>query len=184
MQKININTSISMFPRLLGIYYVLLILGAVNIGSIGSALKLFGFLPVIYWLLDKHSIRFNRLYTFVLLSCIWTFVSVVWSISSNDSFAHGISMLSFCLLLIASSSYSYNQNEITWLYRMLIWSSRITVIVTLAFFQLYQGRLYLHGVINEDPNYLCAYFLFGVVNCISVFFSLEKNALNLLVLSN
>ena len=45
----------------------------------------------------------------------------------------------------------------------LAWSSRLTAVVMLVFAEFVDGRFRLMGVITEDPNYLCAYFAFGVI---------------------
>jgi O-antigen ligase len=39
----------------------------------------------------------------------------------------------------------------------------------------YEGRIYLTGIVQEDPNYLCAYFLFAMIFCIIVL--LQKNSI-------
>ena len=173
MQEQN-TKRVNLFVRLLGIYFVFLILGAVNVGSIGSGLKILGFLPVILWVIKKRKLCKNSLSMAVALYTVWAFLSVLWSIEFNSSVSRCISLLSFCLLLTAAGSHRFSSKEILWLRKTLVWSSRITVITTLLTAQYYEGRLYLHGIVNEDPNYLCSYFLFGTTDCVMQLFSGEK----------
>lgn len=173
MQEKN-TKKVNLFVRLLGVYFVFLILGAVNVGSIGSGLKVLGFLPVILWMIEKRKMRKNGLVAVAILYTGWAVLSVLWSVDFNASVSRCISLLSFCLLLTAAGSYSFNSREILWLRKTLVWSSRITVITTLLTAQYYEGRLYLHGVVNEDPNYLCSYFLFGTTDCVINLFSEKK----------
>ena len=173
MQEQN-TKRVNLFVRLLGIYFVFLILGAVNVGSIGSGLKILGFLPVILWVIKKRKLCKNGLSMAVALYTVWAFLSVLWSIEFNSSVSRCISLLSFCLLLTAAGSHRFSSKEILWLRKTLVWSSRITVITTLLTAQHYEGRLYLHGVVNEDPNYLCSYFLFGTTDCVINLFSGKK----------
>lgn len=170
----------SQFVYLLGFYFVSLILGAVNIGSIGSALKILGLLPVAFWLLNGRKLRPNSLYYGVLFHTAWAFLSIVWSTVPDNSVSNFITLISFCLMLMATSSYDYNQTEIDWLKSMLIWSSRITVVAALFGGKYNEGRLYFSGIISEDPNYLCGYFLFGVADCVAVLFQTQRGQHKLL----
>ena len=168
------QNDISLFVKLLGFYFLALILGAINIGSMGSALKLVGLLPAALWLLNKRKLEKNSLYYGVLLHAVWAFFSVFWSIDFNNSISNCVSLFSFCLMLMAASSYTYSKIELTLLKNMLCWSSRITVITALLSGQYYQGRLFFNGMISEDPNYLCGYFFFGIADCVLSLYSAEK----------
>ena len=157
-----IDKNIGTFTKWLGIYFLCLPLGAMNIGSIGSALRILAFVPVLIWFLKSHSINLNYLVKnsliFVLVCCL----SIIWSISTSASISRSVSHLTFLLMLMAVSGYLYTKEEIDYLKRCLIWSSRATAVISLAFGGLFQGRLYLSGVLSEDPNYLCAYFIFAI----------------------
>ncbi len=176
----NEDQQISLFVRILGIYFLALILGAINIGGMGSALKIFGFLPVLLWVLNRKSIYSNHLYYGVVFYTYWAALSTFWSINFSLSISRCITLASFCLLLMAASSYDYSSAEIQWLKNMLVWSSRITVAAALLSGNYEEGRLYFSGVISEDPNYLCGYFLFGAVDCFIVLFEGRKNTHRLL----
>lgn len=163
-----IDKNIGVFTKWLGIYFLCLPLGAMNIGSIGSALRILALVPVFIWFVKVHALSFNYLiknsFLFVMICCC----SVIWSINSGTSVSRSISHITFFILLISASGYNYSQDEIHYLKKCLIWASRITAVITLAFGGYLQGRLYLNGIVSEDPNYLCAYFIFGAVMCITI----------------
>lgn len=165
MTKLHHN----LYIKSLSIYFMALILGAINIGPIGSLLKILGFVPILICLLENRG-RYvvNKLVIGACVFLSWTMFSALWSIEGTDSFIRGLTQLSFFLMLLSASSYKYDIDEINYLRKALIWSSRLSAIVTFLFAVSLQGRLWLNGIINEDPNYLCNYFAFGVVNCIIV----------------
>lgn len=165
------DKNISAFTTWLGIYFLCLPLGAMNIGTIGSALRILAFVPVFIWLIKSHKVRLNYIILnslfFVLICC----VSILWSINTEASVSRSISHLTFFLMLMSVSGYFYSENEINFLKNCLVWSSRLTALITLVFGGYLQGRLYLNGIISEDPNYLCAYFIFAVVLDITIMLS-------------
>lgn len=167
------NEKICLFVRMLGIYYVSLIFGAMNIGSIGSLLKIIGFIPILIWFIDKTAIYKSRLLTFFFLSVIWTGMACLWTIDPSGSKQRLFTQASFLLLLISVASYIYSKEEIAYLKSCLIWSSRISAVCTLLFADYHEGRVYLNGVLKEDPNYLCAYFLFGIIYGLEILFNDE-----------
>ena len=165
--------NIGAFTKWLGIYFFCLPLGAMNIGSIGSALKILALVPVLIWMVNSHKVRPNYIImsslVFILICCL----SVLWSINSEISISRSISHLTFFLMLMATSGYTYFKDELNYLKRCLVWSSRATALIALVFGGFFQGRLYLNDVISEDPNYLCAYFIFAIVLDITVLLSAE-----------
>ena len=169
------DKSIGWFTKSLSVYFLALIHCAINVGSLGSLLKILGFIPIVIWIFQyKGKIYLNPLFVSATVFLLWTAFSYFWSIDSAATRTRAMTQLSFMLLLAATCTYTYNDNEIRLLKTMLIWSSRISVVVSLMFSSLLHGRLWLSGVINEDPNYLCMYFLFGTVNGVDVIFSDNK----------
>lgn len=161
----------SLFVKWIGIYFFSLVVGAINIGAFGSLLKLIAIVPIFIWILEKHSFYINKeLITFCLFFCCCMF-SYIWSIDRNITLSRIISQLTFLILIIAVSGYKYTDDELLYLKKSLVWSSRITALVVLMTGNYLEGRIYLSGIINEDPNYLCAYFLFGIVFAITTILS-------------
>lgn len=168
------KVKICLFVRLLGLYFLLLIFGAMNIGPIGSLLKIIGFIPVAIWFFDKMSIYKSKLLTIFLFIVLWTALSYLWSINPDKTLQRIVTQCSFFMLLCSVATYIYNVNELIYLKSCLVWSSRISAVCTLLLADYHEGRLYLNGILMEDPNYLCAYFLFGIVFCLEVLFDENK----------
>lgn len=164
---------VSLYCKLLGFYFACLILGSLRIGSVGSLLKLIGFMPIGLWLIEKRTINLNGIILSAFLFVCWTVLSYVWTIEPSLTLTRLTSQVTFLLLMFSVSAYNYNENEVYFLKKALVWSSRFTAIVLLLTGTYSEGRLYLSGLINEDPNYLCGYFLFSVVWCIRLL--LTKN---------
>lgn len=156
------SENLCLYVRILGIYFLSLILGAMNIGIIGSLLKVIGSIPVAIWLIEKQSIYKSKLLTFVFLMVSWVGLSYCWSIEPAKTLQRTLTQCSFLLLLCSASTYTYNARALSYLKKCLIWSSRISAICTLIFADYMEGRLFLGNILVEDPNYLCAYFLFGI----------------------
>lgn len=173
----------SRFTKWLGVYFLFLILGAVNIGTFGSCLKLIAIIPALIWLVESHRFTPSSILLSALLFSVWAFASSVWSIDLNKTIERIFSLVSFCFLLIAVSGYKYGEDEIVYLKRCLIASSRLTALVVLISGSYYEGRIYLSGIVNEDPNYLCAYFLFGIVAALLDLFGTAKKVRKLTCLA-
>lgn len=157
---------ISQFCRWLGIYFFFLIVNGMGLGSMGSILRLLAAVPIVVWLKEKHCLVLTAQVKATILFVISCFITIYWSLSYNESITRVISHILFLLLLISVSSYRYTESEISFLRKCLINASRLSAIVLLSTGSYAEGRLLLSGLIKEDPNYLCAYFMFGVSACI------------------
>lgn len=155
----------------LSIYFLSLPLGAISFAQ-GSALKLVAIIPIAAFFLRKEqTIRLNKVsglqlvYTFLLL------ISAQYSIGISLTIQRVESNVMFCILLILMGSVLFEKAEIEKLRKALVWSSRITCILVLVFGTTSENRLLFDGVIKEDPNYLNAYLLFGVVYSLQILIS-------------
>ena len=162
---------ISWFCKFLGLYFCVLILGALNVGPIGSVLKLIAFFPVVIWLFNGGYVKNSPLAKPVIVFFLVTFFSCLWSINQEESVRRLESLIGFLFLFFAVSGYTYSSKELHFLKNCLIWSSRITLLIAFLFSSSLGGRLFLSGVINEDPNYLCCYFIFGIISNVEIFLS-------------
>ena len=164
--KINENNpkeKLSYLTICLCIYFVSLPLGMLNIGAIGSLLKVIGLLPLVGFILDnKFKIKLVPVLIGQLLLVIWAAFSYIWSISQDQTFIRLYSQLLFILLLIPCCSSKFSDKEINYLKESLIWSSRVSLLLVLFLGTTSSGRLLLNGVFAEDPNLLTAYFVFGI----------------------
>lgn len=158
----------NLFVRWLGIYFACLILGAMNIGAFGSMLKVLATVPVGIWLIQRHRIASNRLLLWAACFVFCCGVSYVWTIVPAESLSRSGTQILYLCILAAVSGYSYSSDDLAFLRNCLIWSSRFTAIIVLLSSSYLEGRIYLNGLVREDPNYLCAYFLFGIAEALDV----------------
>lgn len=148
----------------LGIYFLTLIVGALRIGTFGSLLKILAFIPILIWITKNHSFKKSNLIRATVPFAFWCFMSIIWSINFSASFERGKTQILFLIMLLSADGYAFNEEEIDYLKNCLVWSSRITAILALLSADFVDGRMYLNGIVQEDPNYLCAYFLFAIVS--------------------
>lgn len=172
---------ISQYTFWLGIYFLSLIVGALRIGTFGSLLKILAFIPIFIWITTKHKIRGNSIILCTIPFVFWCFFSIVWSINFQASFDRAKTQFLFLLMLLSVTDYDFNENEIDYLEYCLIWSSRVTALFVLISSDYLQGRIYLNGIVQEDPNYLCAYFLFAIVANIYLIMNKKTSKLHRLI---
>lgn len=167
--------NISKFVIALGFYFLVVILGVVDLMGIGSILKYIALIPFFSCIgnvnrigLDKSWINVKIYYSFAILSILWT---IDYELSINAIFAFA----SFFLLISCMPTQVYNKGEIYFLKKMLVWSSRLSLVCTWFFATFSEGRLIIReAIMKEDPNYLCAYFFFGIAFCVQNFLINEK----------
>lgn len=167
---------ISQYCCWLGVYFLFLILTGMGIGGIGSLLRLFAFFPVAIWIITNHKVKFTLQIEVLILFLLICATSILWSWNITNSISRVMSHFLLLVLLISATAYKYTEREITYLKKCLIWSSRISAIVIMITGNYSEGRLVLSGIITEDPNYLSAYFMFGIANCIIIL--MKKNVSN------
>ncbi|MBQ7567071.1 MAG: O-antigen ligase family protein, partial [Oscillospiraceae bacterium] len=155
----------------LGIYLVSLILGAMHIGPLGSMLKVIAFIPIGIWLLTSHKFRLTTTIAWTGIYVLWIAMTWIWSINRGASFSRAVSQVSFFFLMASTTGFTFTEYELAFLKKCLIWSSRLTAVFVLIFASYFQGRMYLTGIVAEDPNYLCAYFLFAIIYAIQTILS-------------
>ncbi len=164
--------TVSLFVKSLSFYFVCLIFGVMNIGAVGSALKLLAALPMTIMLYERGAtIRWARVNNYFLLFVLMCSLSFFWSLNRSATASRIVTQLLFVLLLYAATSYEYSDAELQYMKGALILSSRLSLAAVLLFSVLSEGRIVLEGTINEDPNYLCGYFAFGIVHAMAVLLS-------------
>lgn len=166
----------STFVKLLAFYFVCLVLGALNIGAVGSLLKVIAFLPACWWLLTKHAVSLSRPLVAAIGFLGFFTLSVLWSVDVPATMVGNVGSVSLLVLLCVVSGYRYNAQNLDFLKKALVWSSRITAIIILFSGWRLESRLTLGGILREDPNYLCAYYLFGVVYAVEMILSSAKHS--------
>lgn len=162
MQRLTI-TNKSLYLFLLNIYLVCLPLNAMNIGAFGSALKILAVLPILIALLSGDKTQLQKPLRWQFYFTIFAIMSIAWSTSYTLSISRCITYVLLFVLLLSASFFRFDEKELNKVKLALVWSSRITVVLMLLFADIIEGRLWLKGIITEDPNYICAYFAFGAV---------------------
>lgn len=145
------------------IYLVALPLNAVNIGAFGSPLKILAVLPILVALLSGNKMQLQKPLKWQFYFTLFAIMSIAWSTSYTLSISRCITYVLHFVLLLSASFFRFDEKELDKVKLALVWSSRITVVLMLLFGDIIEGRLWLKDVISEDPNYICAYFAFGVI---------------------
>lgn len=156
------------------IYIICLPLNAMNIGAFGSALKVIAVLPIGLAFLGGRNLVLKTPARMQLFFTIFAFYSMMWSVSIDISFGRVVSYVLLFALLISGSVFKYTENDIKKIKYALAWSSRLTAVVMMVFAEYVRGRFRLMGIIEEDPNYLCAYLAFGVIYAFSILTTKNK----------
>lgn len=158
------------------IYILCLPLNAINIGPLGSALKIIAVLPIGITIISGADYAISKPLKFQLAFVVFAFLSMNWTCSLDASMDRNISYILLFVLLLSGSAFKYSTNDVKKVKCALAWSSRMTAIVMLIFAEYVNGRFRLMGIIKEDPNYLCAYFSFGVIYALSIITGKNKTA--------
>lgn len=159
----------------LSIYFIALPLGAIKIGPLGSLLRLIALLPLGIWIIDNPRITLNSQIILLFLSTLWSAFTVFWALDFNIALERVISYSLLTTVVISASGYTLERSQLDLLKRSLVFSSRITVVIVIMFSTKYEGRLFLsNAYIEEDPNYICTYFLFGICSCFENVFILDN----------
>lgn len=174
MMQCGLLANHSTFVKLLAWYFICLVLGALNIGAVGSVLKIIAFFPVFWWLLTKHTFTLSRTLVAAISFLGFFTLSVLWSINISATLEGDVGSVSLLVLLCVVSSYRYTEQDVNFLKKALVWSSRITALVVLVVGESYESRLTFGGLLSEDPNYLCAYYLFGIVYAVEMILRVSK----------
>ena len=145
------------------VYIICLPLNAMNIGAFGSALKVIAVLPIGIALIGGKNLVLKTPARMQLFFTIFAFFSMMWSVSFETSVGRVVSYFLLFALLISGAMFKYTEDDINKIKYALTWSSRLTALVMLIFAEYVGGRFRLMGIIEEDPNYLCAYLAFGIV---------------------
>ena len=158
-----------LYSKFLQVYFFLLPLNAVSLGSMGSALKLLAIAPIAIALLNIKPFKIGRPVILQGVYSLFVIFSVFWSISTDRTLGIGTTICLLFILLFSGTYYEFSKSDIVKFKQALVWSSRLMAAVVIAFADYIEGRLWLkNDIINEDPNYMCAYFLFGVLAALEI----------------
>ena len=150
------------------LYLVSLPLNAINIGPFGSALKVLAIFPVFFAVFSGNPLRINSMVGWLFVFTAFACLSIFWSVYLGGSFPRAITYILLFLLLVSGTFFDYTKKDIDTVQKALVWSSRITAVVVFLFAGVIEGRLILkNSIIQEDPNYICCYYAFGIIYALS-----------------
>lgn len=156
------------FIKAMAFYFTMLPMGALNVGVFGSLLRIIGLVPVAIWFAEHHDTEKEKRIMYLMFFVFWCVLSLLWTVNLSASFQRVFSYGAFLALMSAVNAYEYTNANLFFLKKCLVWSSRITILFVILFTGFIEGRLRLSGAINEDPNYLCMYFSFGIACCMEI----------------
>ena len=158
----------SLFVLSLGLFFLLLPAGIINLGSMGSLLKMYAVIPIAIRLLSgKFKNNFLTSFKTQLVLTIWVSLTYLWSIDKDMSWNRITSQYMFVVLAFIVCTSDFQKKDILLLKRCLIGSSIISAIIVLLFGVKSDNRLLLSdSTFAEDPNLLCSYFLFGFIHAL------------------
>ncbi len=157
------------------VYFLSLPLGAISLSQFGSVLKYIAVVPIAAYLLSNGlRFRISWISFWQLMYTLLAFASVIYSIETSMTWQRVQTNVMFSILLVCMGSAMFTQPDLKKLKKALVWSSRITCILIMMFGIRFGGRLFLRGIIMEDPNYLNGYLLFGFVNALQIIIGKEK----------
>ncbi len=156
------------------IYFVCLPLGALALGALGSVLRYIAVIPIGFSLFGKKRLDFNApliLYALFVLIC---FASPLWSVDAAESLSAAVSQIMLLGLLFSGIMFKYTEEDTEKLKKALAWGSRLSAIIVIAFGSFVEGRFTLDGIISENPNYFCSYFICGIIYDLEKIIAKEK----------
>lgn len=171
--------SVSGRALLLGLYFMSLPLGVVELPIGGSVLKLIALLPIgvtaVYLLNPRNKFRLMSEHVVFVVLFFVILLSAQFSINKSASYKGIVSGLSLIVLFVISTGVYYSKKDVKWLVEASLWASRITAVLTLIFGgSIGDDRISLaNSVFVEDANYLIGYFLIGVAYSLHKFLSKE-----------
>lgn len=165
-QAADTNQKLSKASIALGIYFLLLPTDCFRIGAIGSLLKVYAFIPMVFLFLSGGVRRLflDKLLSRMLLLLLLAMLSALWSINFDLTVASTRSLaLNIVFAVLMAGTCQYTAKEARFLLKCLVASGWITVIGMLLFGSGSEtGRLTLMaGDSAQDPNYVAGYIVFA-----------------------
>ena len=159
---------IRMFVYSIGFYILLLPFDCFRVGSIGSLLKVYSIVPVLFLVFSckNKKIKYNKLFFLMILYLIFTLLSCIYSIDIEESFYAFFSLgLNIIFVIVLGSLSNYTDYEKKFLLKCFIASSWVMFFCFFIFGDKnsLSGRLTLsfREGSSQDANYVNGYILFA-----------------------
>lgn len=163
------KTKIGLVTKLVGLYFVLMPLDAVDLFGLGSILKLIAFFPIIaiVFIYKKNKVFLNKTVKNLLVYTIVISISCLYSIRFSDSISHMIRLIiNVALVIFIGGVYDdYSELEYRFLIKSLVIGGILNVVLTFLFADTYgsSGRLTINMAgSRQDQNYLNGYSILAI----------------------
>lgn len=161
---------VHLFTYSIVVYIILLPFDCFRVGSIGSLLRIYAFVPLILLFLSGEftKLKYSSMLRAMVLYMLWAFITCYFSIDIDVSFSSFISLsTNMILVILLGSMHSYNEKEIQILLKAFIVSGWVMLFCFLFFGNSdnYAGRLVLEfeDGSSQDANYANGYMLCAFV---------------------
>ena len=150
----------------LAVYFLLSATDCFNIGSVGSLLKVLALAPAMLAVFDLRNLqlRFHPLLKVQLLFWLLAVGSIFYSVSVDRTVSADLTLtMNLALVFLLGLMEQYNEAELEFLKKAMLWGSWVTVGLILVFSSISSdGRLSLQlGESTQDQNYINGYFLYA-----------------------
>jgi len=153
---------------LIAVHFLLTPLDFYPIFSGISIVRILSVIPISGCLLQipNQKIKFNKYIIILLFYFLLILLSSLYSVDIHKTYSRALSVGSNILFIIILTTIDYNEKEIFFLKRIMVFSGWLVLALILIFssYELTEGRLTLHmrGA-AQDPNYLVGYLMFTFV---------------------
>lgn len=156
-----------MFFNALALYFVMLPFGVVDFAGLGSLLKIYGFVLMLIYAFSEPKVDFGgKISGAQLLLVLSMILSGLFGLNRDHVFSRTFSNVQLYAMLLICSSAEFSKEQIDQLHRSQAWGSRIMLVILLYYgtYSTKWHRLLLldNTPVIEDPNYIIAYFTFGL----------------------
>lgn len=164
MIKIKEKKNISLTIIALGVYFILLPFDCFRVGAMGSILKVYIFVPLLFLILERkyRFLHVSSITLLLLVLLLWAFLSIFFSINHTISLSQYTSLfLNVMLCVVIGSMVKCNNAEYVFLTKCMVLGGWITAASIVFFGDITtDGRLIMSlGDNIQDPNYSCGYML-------------------------
>lgn len=181
MKKELIIEKIKPITIFLGLYLLIIPMNAVTIGGF-SIVRFFVIVPILLSLLQlknktKNKKSRNLIVYSLVLFLIFTIIQIFYTEYVSVVFKNFTQLAMYAILVLLVTRINYNDKEKSYLKKMFALSSWFCILLVIFFrydFMNYRLTYKFPGSNYEDPNYLCGYFIPGIIMCVNKIFTIKK----------
>lgn len=166
--------------KALALYFFLVPLDFVPLLG-GSVSKLLAAIPFLGLVMEYREIKFSTSKEIGLLIAYFLYcaITMLFSQDMTDSISKLITLFLNIALIVVITGFRRREAEVAFLEKAMVYSGWLTLILLLVFARFEYNRIWLSiGGEQQDPNYLCGYFIFAIAFYLKRFiFEHKKSAI-------